>query len=538
MEDRNSTKIIIKNLSVPAQAGTDAVFEAAKKKLRAAGIVYKKDALSLYRRSVDARKKNDIRFVCSVEAEIDGKVDESALAKVGAEVLREEKITVAPGSEKMSASPVVVGSGPCGLFCALLLAQNGYSPILLERGADVEARERQIQKFHSTRVLDPDTNVQFGAGGAGTFSDGKLITRINDPLCAYVLSTFREFGAPESIMTLAKPHVGTDNLKKVVSSIIDKIVSLGGKVYFNTKFEGARYENGKVVSVIANGSEIKCGALVLAIGHSARDTYANLGSNGFVMNPKDFSCGVRIEHLTQDIDRAMYGDGADIDLLGHAEYTLSHRIGERGVYSFCMCPGGSVIAAASEEGGVVTNGMSEYARDGRNSNAAIAVSVLKSDYGNTVEGAVAFQRRLERAAFEAGGRDYSAPVQKVGDFMQGKVSSSFGRITPTYADSCSVAFADLSRLMPGFMSEMLKIGITAFDSRISGFAVGDAVLTGFETRTSAPLRIERSEARTAIGYDNVYPAGEGAGYAGGITSAAVDGLRTALAICSRYAPII
>jgi uncharacterized FAD-dependent dehydrogenase len=407
-------------------------------------------------------------------------------------------------------------------------------PILIERGGSVSERIEAIESFKKTRILNTNTNIQFGAGGAGTFSDGKLVTRINDGMSQYVLDRFIQFGAPDDIAYVAKPHIGTDVLCTVVDRMIARITELGGEVRFHTAFRGSNITERRISSVNTNNGDIEAGAVVLAVGHSARDTYEQLMSSGLSIEAKSFSVGVRIEHLTEDINRAMYGDYASDPRLGHAEYALSHNTKQRGVYTFCMCPGGEVVAAASEEGGVVVNGMSNRNRDGLNSNSAVVCSVFREDYGATPERAIALQRKIERAAFAAGGSDYSAPIMTFGDFASGKLSHEPSRVLPTYMNG-GVRLANVSDYLPPVVADGIKNAVFAFDKRISGFASPDAILTGAETRTSAPLRILRNnETRLALGYENLYPAGEGAGYAGGITSAAIDGIRTAIALMGKY----
>jgi uncharacterized FAD-dependent dehydrogenase len=420
------------------------------------------------------------------------------------------------------------------MFAALELARAGYRPLVLERGSDVRTRKEKVDRFFETGILDTSSNIQFGAGGAGTFSDGKLVTRINDPLGAVVFETLREFGAPESIMTLAKPHVGTDRLLEIVSRADSQIRALGGEILYDTALLSfSQRADGSISSVMTSKGEIDCGALILAPGHSARDTYEMLLEKGISIEPKDFSVGARVEHLQQDIDAALYGD-ADTELLGHGEYSLSYREGARGVYSFCMCPGGQVVCASSEEGGLVVNGMSNYARDGKNANAAIAVSVLKEDYGATPRKAIAYQRTIEKAAFEKAGGGYRAPIQLLGDFLEGTVKGEPSRITPTFRNGTSTTVCDLADVLPPHVTELMRKGFPHFERQIKGYSVADAVLTGVETRTSAPVRITRNEECLAQGCGNLYPAGEGAGYAGGITSAAIDGLRVARKVIERY----
>ena len=397
------------------------------------------------------------------------------------------------------------------------------------------SRIAAIEKFKKSRILDTDTNIQFGAGGAGTFSDGKLITRINDGMSAYVLEKFVEFGASEDILFAAKPHIGTDVLCAVIDKMVARIEQLGGEVRFHTSFLNADFSARNITEIITNNGKIKAGALVLALGHSARDTYETLISSNLSIEAKNFSVGMRIEHLAESIDKSMYGKMAGDKNLGHAEYALSYNTKERGVYTFCMCPGGEVVAAASEIGGVVVNGMSESRRDGKNSNSAVVCSIFREDYGNDPRAAIAMQRKIERAAFVAGGSDYSAPIITFGDFVDGKLSREPSSVLPTYMDGKGIKLASPYDYLPSMVCDSIKNAIFSFDKKIHGFADRDAVLTGAETRTSAPLRILRdNDTRLALGYTNLYPAGEGAGYAGGITSAAIDGIRTALAIMKKY----
>lgn len=530
--------IIIKNISLPYKADPTEALRIARgrvEKYLGRGAAIKE---SINRRSVDARKKNDIRFIYSVAVQVEGIPNAQKLQKMdGALLEKAEPIPSQRGSEKLLAPPVIVGMGPCGMFAALVLAKAGYAPIVIERGKGIRERQKDVELFMNEGRLDIESNIQFGAGGAGTFSDGKLMTRINDPMCRFVLEQFVELGAPEEILVNAKPHIGTDNLVRVVDNAESMIRSLGGKVLYSTRFIETIEKDSRVVGIKTNNGDIPCGALILATGHSARDTYSYLIKEGFEVTAKDFSVGVRIEHLREDINKAMYGD-ADISLLSNAEYTLSHREGKRGVYTFCMCPGGTVIAAASEEGGVVVNGMSSYARDLENSNSAVAVSVLKEDYGSTPMGAIELQRRIERAAFTLGGGDYSVPVQTVGDFLASRSGSEPSRIKPSYMNGRAYKCADLTLGLPTHVSDMLRVGIRKFETKIKGFSVSDALLSGYETRTSAPVRINRGDELTVVGRDNLYPAGEGAGYAGGITSAAVDGVRIAHKIISRYAAVL
>ncbi len=529
---------LLSGISVPFAREKEEVLSLFRRRLPRAVSSRRGLSLAVYRRSLDARRKNDIRFVYTLSVKGDFNESETvALTAAGFTPLTEEMPVFKTGDISLSAPPIVVGTGPCGLFAALLLAEAGYAPIVLERGGNVCERVEAYHAFCRTRVLDTDTNIQFGAGGAGTLSDGKLVTRIGDPLSAYVFSRFVEFGAPSSILTEARPHIGTDLLRAIVSRMLARIEEAGGKVLYHTKFLRPKEDNGRLTAVLTNRGEIACGALVLAIGHSARDTYHTLFDTSLLIEPKPFSVGLRIEHLADDIDKALFGDQAGNPLLGRAAYNFSADTANRGVYTFCMCPGGEVIAAASEQGGVVVNGMSNSRRDGRNSNAAIAVSVFREDYGNTPQAAIDFQRRIERAAFSAGGGDYAAPLTTVGDFLADRRGTSPTRVQPTYMQG-GVRLASPEDYLPPFVTAGLKRGIVAFDRRLPGFASPEALLTGAETRTSAPVRIVRGEGYLAVGYENLYPAGEGAGYAGGITSAAIDGLRTAMALLSRYRPLL
>lgn len=532
------TSLIINDISLSVFDSAEQAFDIARSRIKKAGISCGNVRFSIYRRSVDARKKKDVRLVYSVAAEGDfSKFCPEKLKELHIAVLRDENIAYTTGSAALSAPPVIVGAGPCGLFCALLLAKNGYAPIVLERGGGVAERVAAVSDFHKNQILDPETNVQFGAGGAGTFSDGKLITRLNDPHTAYILKTLVAMGADPDILTKAKPHVGTDVLRTVTENLIREIEKNGGRVLFHVKFLEAIECNGAVTAVKTSAGEMAAGALILAIGHSARDTYEALLSTRLSIEAKPFSVGMRIEHLAERIDRAMYGDFAGHPALGHAEYSLSHNTKIRGVYTFCMCPGGEVVAAASEQGGLVVNGMSKNARDGKNSNSAVVCSVFRDDYGNTPQKAIEFQRSIERAAFLAGGSDFSAPVITVGDFISDKCETKPKKVTPTYRGGEFYKLASPKKYLPGFVSDKIKEAIRYFDRKIAGFAAPYAVLSGAETRTSAPIRILRdANTHLALGRPDIYPCGEGAGYAGGITSAATDGLKTAIALIKRYKP--
>ena len=517
---------IIRGISLPYTADPAEAEDAARKRLKSVGV--SATEITIYRRSVDARKKNDIRFVYSVICKTDGKaLSEQKLKRIDAVAEKQGIPTPKYGSEPLSAPPVICGFGPAGMFSALMLAENGYAPIVCERGPSVKQRQEKIERFFKTGILDGDGNVQFGAGGAGTFSDGKLMTRINDGFCRYVLEKLCEFGAPKDILVNARPHIGTDLLGGIVEKIDERITALGGKILYDTRIESFDCDGrGRVRSVSTNQGDIACGALILAFGHSARDTYTYLKTTNIDIHPKTISVGMRIEHLRTDIDRALYADAAGDPLLGPAEYNLSANVNGRGVYTFCMCPGGQVVAAASEQGGTVTNGASAFARDLDNSNAAVAVSL---DHPEPME----FQRMLERRAFEMAGGNFAAPISTLGDFLSGKSGTEPTRIKPSYTRGVT-ALCDLRSLFPTELADALAGGLVQFGKKIAGYDVQDAVLTAPETRTSAPYRIARGEFLTAQGHDNVYPCGEGAGWAGGITSAAVDGIRVALGLMQRF----
>ncbi len=493
----------------------------------------------IFKRSVDARKQDNIYFIYAVDAVV---VHEEKLLRKFA---RDKDVMPSPnlayqyvetGSHGLKNPPVIVGSGPAGLFAGLLLASMGYRPLLLERGADVDQRTQAVQRFWQTGQLDPECNVQFGEGGAGTFSDGKLTTLIRDLRCRKVLEELVAAGAPPEILYSHKPHVGTDILREVVKKIRQRIISLGGEVRFQAKVTKLLVEQGKVSGVLVNNLEtIPAEVVILAVGHSARDTFKMLYDTGAKMTPKAFSIGVRIEHPQQLIDQAQYKQFAGHDKLGPAEYKLAHHASSgRSAYTFCMCPGGVVVAAASEAGGVVTNGMSEHARSDRNANSALLVGVTPEDFASDHPLAgIEFQRQWEQQAFALGGSNYHAPAQLVGDFLLDRPSRSLGRVVPSYRQA--VTLAELKHCLPSYVVETLREAMVEFDKKLKGFAHPDAVLTGVETRSSSPLRIERNEQREST-ITGLYPAGEGAGYAGGIISAAVDGIRVAEAVAEKYQP--
>lgn len=518
--------LLISNLRLPFSAGEEAALEKARKLIRQPGA-----RGTIVRRAVDARKKDDIRFVYTVGfSGMDAAQEQALAARIpGASVREEKPLVLTHGTRPLSGRPVVAGFGPAGMFCALLLAQEGYRPIVLERGAAMEERVAAVERFFSGGALDERANVQFGEGGAGTFSDGKLTTRIGDERCGWVMEQLVRFGAPEDILVSAKPHIGTDLLRGVVRRLREAVIAAGGEVRFCTPLERIVLRGGAVHAAVTPQGEIPAPVIVAALGHSARDSFSMLHTLGAQMEPKAFSVGVRVEHRQQDVDRALYGRFAGNPLLPPGEYQLSYREGGRGVYTFCMCPGGVVVPAASQAGELVVNGMSERARSGENANAALVVGVEPSDFGTGVLDGVEFQRRLERAAF--GQSDFLAPVQTAGRFLAGEPGAAFGKVTPSYARG--VREADLEECLPAFICDMLRTGLHRFGARQRGFDAPDAVLTGVETRTSSPVRILRGEGLES-NIEGLYPCGEGAGYAGGIVSAAVDGVRVAQQIIGRY----
>ena len=535
---------LIEGISVPVGASEADVLQKASQKLKKSGLPHKGVTLRLYKKSVDARKREEIRLVYSVLATLpEGRAfDGEKLTAAGCKPHSKAVLALTHGATPMTARPLVVGMGPAGLFCAYLLAKEGYAPILIDRGDCVADRVKSVEGFYADGRLDTESNIQFGAGGAGTFSDGKLLTRIGDARCSFVLETLRDMGAPEDVTLQAKPHVGTDVLRTVVQNMLDAIASAGGEVVYRCRLDGfERHPDGSFTAKTTKG-DIPCGIIVLAPGHSARDTYRMLLEKNMMLEPKPISVGVRIEHLRSDMDAMLYGSFAGHPDLGAAEYHLSDTKGDRGVYTFCMCPGGEVVATASEEDTVVVNGMSHRARNGENSNAAIAVSVRTTDYepveGSLVLGAIAYQRRIERAAFVAGGSDYAVPVQTVGDFLAGDSAiHEPTRVKPSYMGGERYRLAPVSATLPDYVCQSLRYGLRSFDRKVKGYAQTSAVLSAAETRTSAPVRILRGGDLCAVGNPGIYPCGEGAGYAGGITSAAVDGIRVAEAILAVYAPM-
>jgi uncharacterized FAD-dependent dehydrogenase len=490
---------------------------------------------TVFRQGHDARKRDAISLVYTLDVET--KNEQSILTRLKNDPqisLRPDTtyhfVTQAP--DNLTERPVVIGTGPCGLFAGLILAQMGFRPVILERGKEVRERTKDTFGLWRKGVFNPESNVQFGEGGAGTFSDGKLYTQIKDPhhYGRKVLTEFVKAGAPAEILRVSKPHIGTFKLVSMVEQIRATIESLGGEIRFQCRVDAIEIENGQVQGVIlADGEIIPSNHVVLAVGHSARDTFKMLYERGVYIEAKPFSIGFRIEHPQSLIDKCRFGKNAGHPLLGAADYKLVHHCRNgRSVYSFCMCPGGTVVAATSEAGHVVTNGMSQYSRNERNANSGIVVGVTPDDYPVHPLAGIDFQRQLEANAFKLGGENYQAPGQLVGDFLANRPSSSFGSVLPSYTPG--VHLGDLSTALPVYAIEAIREALPAFDKKIKGFAMDDAVLTGVETRTSSPIRIKRNAHYQSINTQGLYPAGEGAGYAGGILSAAVDGIKVAEAL--------
>ena len=495
-------------------------------------------SLVINSRTIDTSEKDDIAYLMTLYIHVSGSENELVWSIKDKKItLGTESVYIVPASKPAPLRPVVIGFGPAGMFAALILAESGARPIVLERGSDVDSRRKSVSAFWETGVLDTGTNVQFGAGGAGTFSDGKLKTGKKDARKMKILEELIEAGAPPEILYDSKPHIGTDRLHGAVKSIAAKIVRLGGDIHYNTRVTQLIRRGGQLTGVgyIENGIYTECSAghAILAIGHSARDTFAYLESSGIRMEQKPFAVGVRVEHPQSLINELQYGRFARDSRLGAADYKMVvHLPDGRAVYTFCMCPGGSVVAAASEEGGLVTNGMSRWKRDGVNANTAILVTVdgkdLQSDH--PLAGTV-FQRGLEQLAFAAGGGSYSAPVQRLEDFMKDRPSKFFGDVRPTYMPGTN--FSPVETYLPAGIAGALRCGFAEMGEWMPGYMYPDAVITGAETRSTSPVRILRTESLEAVGVSGLYPCGEGAGYAGGIISAAVDGVLCAEKICDK-----
>ncbi len=523
-------KLLLSNIILGLDHSHEELIQQAAKKLRIKRQNIKN--LKIIKQSIDARKKPGIRLVYSISCEV---MDSYDLPRDGDIKLLEAtwEETLVPGSKALNGRPLVIGTGPAGLFCGLVLAQNGFKPVIIERGHKVEERTKKVETYWNTGVLDTETNVQFGEGGAGTFSDGKLTTRINDRRCEKVLQEFHNFGAPEEILYKAKPHIGTDNLKKVVANMRKEIERLGGTVLFNTKAVDVKVRDGSIHGVVTDThSTIESDVVVLAIGHSARDTFKMLYDREIPFQQKPFSIGVRIEHPQELINAAQYGEASGHPALGAADYQLFLKGTERTAYSFCMCPGGIVVASASEPESIVTNGMSEFSRNRDNANSALVVSVGPGDFGTGHPlGGIEFQRKWERLAFAAGGSNNSAPVQRLEDFLNNR-AGKLGIVKPSYTGETRCA--DMNECLPPYVTDCMKQSIPYFDRKLKGFGMKDALLTGVETRTSSPVRIPRNDVFECISIAGLYPCGEGAGYAGGIVSAAVDGIKIAEQIVKTY----
>ncbi len=552
------------DIKLPLNHQADAIEQAILKKL-----AITKDKLvdfTIFKRGYDARKKGNILLIYTLDISTDN--DKQLLEKLSKDP--QVKLTpdmeykfVTQASQQIKQRPVVIGMGPCGLFVALVLAQMGFKPIVLERGKEVRERTKDTFGFWRKKILNTESNVQFGEGGAGTFSDGKLYSQVKDPkhYSRKVLNEFVDAGAPTEILFVSKPHIGTFKLVTMVEKMRAKIFELGGEVRFEQRVEQIHFENDETVSfddnaltgykakqvtglTLASGEHIKTHHIALAIGHSARDTFKMLHEQGVYVKAKPFSVGFRIEHEQSVIDEARFGQNAGNEILGAADYKLVHHCSNgRSVYSFCMCPGGTVVAAASEEGHLVTNGMSQYSRHERNANSAIVVGIEPSDFSSGNFGAnhdgvlagIEFQRNLETKAFQMGGENYDAPVQLVGDFLAGRKSGEHGSVAPSYKPG--VTYCDLSDALPDYAVAAIREALPAFEKKIKGFSMSEATLTSVETRTSSPIQITRDkQTLQSVNVKGLYPAGEGAGYAGGILSAGIDGIKVAEAMALSMIP--
>ncbi len=524
--------VVLENIRVPVEKafreGMDnSIISAARTRLGTADFEY----AGLFQKSIDARHKGKINHVVAARIKIDDSfiVDGIKGCRIYAP---SEPVEIIRGNKYLDNPPIIAGSGPSGLLCAYVLAKHGFAPIVLERGNEVDNRKEKVKKLWDTGELDSDSNVQFGEGGAGTFSDGKLVTRINDPKCKFVMDLFLQNGAPEEIAYDAKPHIGTDVLAPIIKNIRQEIIRMGGKFHFNSKLTDISAGASLKSVRINNEYDIEANVLVLAIGHSARDTYEMLLERGVSIEQKPFSAGLRIEHLQYDVNAAQWGKMAKyID--SPAEYAVHTRIRNRAAYTFCMCPGGVVVNASSEEGGLTINGMSYNSRNGRNANSAWVAEVRPCDLESKHPLAgIEFQRKIEKKSYSASGGRFIAPVQKLGDFLNGEITAKFGGVRSAFTGG--TCFADLNLMLPDFISDTLISSLNVFGRKLEFFRDPYALLTGCETRTSAPVRVVRKPDFESISINGIYPAGEGAGYAGGIMSAAVDGIKVAESIIKLY----
>ncbi|MFA0440774.1 hypothetical protein BCU70_13720 [Vibrio sp. 10N.286.49.C2] len=526
--------IRLTEIKLPLDHEEGAILTAITKKLN----VTAEQVLSfnMFKRGYDARKKNKILLIYTLDIVVDNEAElleqfaNDPHVKVTPDMAY-KFVTQAP--KNLTERPVVIGFGPCGLFAGLVLAQMGFNPIIVERGKEVRERTKDTFGFWRKRNLNPESNVQFGEGGAGTFSDGKLYSQVKDPkhYGRKVIEEFVASGAPEEIRYVSKPHIGTFKLVTMIEKMRAKIIELGGEIRFSTRVDDIHMEEGQITGLtLSNGEVIQSRHVVLAVGHSARDTFEMLHERGVYMEAKPFSVGFRIEHKQSVIDEARFGKNAGNPILGAADYKLVHHCKNgRTVYSFCMCPGGTVVAATSEEGRVVTNGMSQYSRAERNANSAIVVGISpEEDYPGDPLAGIRFQRELETGAFHLGGENYDAPAQKIGDFLKGGDASEIGDVAPSFTPG--IKLTDISKALPDFAIEAIREAIPAFDKKIKGFAGADGLLTGVETRTSSPICIKRGKDYQSVNLKGFFPAGEGAGYAGGILSAGIDGIKAAEAL--------
>ena len=493
-------------------------------------------SFKVFKRGFDARKKSDIQLIYTLDLAVDNEAQLLTTFAADQHVKPSPDTSykfVAQAPAELAKRPIVIGLGPCGLFAGLLLAQMGFKPIILERGKEVRERTKDTFGFWRGKELNPESNVQYGEGGAGTFSEGKLYSQVKDPkhYGRKVMSEFVAAGAPDEIMYVSKPHIGTFKLVAMVEKMRAKIIELGGEIRFSSKVEKLHIDNGQLTGLtLASGEQLQSRHVVLAVGHSARDTFQMLYDQGVYIEAKPFSIGFRIEHEQSMIDECRFGPNAGNPILGAADYKLVHHCSNnRTVYSFCMCPGGTVVAAASEPGRVVTNGMSQYSRHERNANSAIVVGIdPERDYPGHPLAGITLQRQLEEQAFKLGGESYNAPAQLIGDFLKGKPSAELGEVKPSYTPG--ITLTDLAQVLPDFAVAAIREAIPAFDRQIKGFAKADGLLTGVETRTSSPICIKRGSDYQSINVKGLYPAGEGAGYAGGILSAGIDGIKVAEAL--------